>query len=586
MNDLISIIVPAKNASKHLNNLLSSLVAQTYKNFEVIINDDKSTSDDTKNLLKQFDKKIKVKYLQENISMAQGRKSGARHARGKYQLHIDADMSLSPKVLEDCIKEINKRSLLPGNKGYDALVIPEISYGEGYWAKVKAFERSLYIGDETMESARFIKSSVYKKIGGHNEKMVLSEDKDLDLRIRMGGFRVGRCKEVIYHNEGRLDLKKDLQKKFFYGKTAYVFIAENPKHAFRQANLIFRAAYFRNWKKLMANPTLSVGMFLMKTLETLAAFWGLITAIQVIFTEKTLESLKDYKPMKESRVEKGLISVIIPALNAGKHFRTLFPSFEKQTYKNFEVIVNNDRKTTDNTRELIKEFSKGINIKCLQKEPGVILGRRSASRFSKGEYILHLDADMRLDPKVLEGCINQIKDYDALVIPEISYGDGFWAKVKIFERSMYIGDDTIEAARFFKTSVYKSVGGHNEKMVLSEDKDLDLRVRKSGFNVGRISEPIYHNEGDFSILYDLKKKFFYGRTASILMLTNPAYALKYGNIVFRPAFFRNWRKLLSHPVLASGVFLMKSLETVAGLLGLISSKIPFLKEGMKVGIWK
>lgn len=579
MSNLISIIVPVKNASIHLGNLLSSLEKQTYKNFEVIVNDDKGTSDRTKYVIRQFSKKLKIKYLKENISMAQGRKSGAAHAVGKFQLHLDADMSLSPKVLEDCIKEIKK--------SYDALVVPEISYGEGYWAKVKVFERSLYMGDETVESARFIKSSVYKKIGGHNEKMVLSEDKDLDLRLRARGFRVGRCKEVIYHDEGRLSLKKDLQKKFFYGKTAHVFIAENPKHAFRQANLIFRAAYFRNWKKLMANPILSLGMFLMKTLETMAAFGGLITAIQVIFTEKTLESLKDYKPMKKGKVEKGLISIIIPALNASQHLKNLLFSLEEQTYKNFEVVVNDDKKTTDNTKEVLEKFHKKIKIKYFRENISMAQGRKSGATHAVGEYLLHLDADMSLSPKVLEECIKAIdKGYEALVIPEISYGEGFWSKVRIFERSMYVGDDTVESSRFFKTSVYKSVGGHSEKMVLSEDKDIDLRVRKAGFNVGRISEPIYHNEGKLSLKKDLQKKFFYGRTASILMLTNPAYSIKYGNIVFRPAFFRNWRKLLSHPVLASGVFFMKSLETIAGLLGMISARTPFLKEDIKVHIWK
>ena len=76
--------------------------------------------------------------------MAQGRKSGAKHAKGDYLLHLDADMSLSPDVLGDCIRTINK--------GSDALVIPEISRGEGFWAKVRSFERSMYIGDETMES--------------------------------------------------------------------------------------------------------------------------------------------------------------------------------------------------------------------------------------------------------------------------------------------------------------------------------------------------------------------------------------------------------------------------------------------------
>ena len=82
----------------------------------------------------------------------------------------------------------------------------------------------------------------------------------------------------------------------------------------------------------------------MKILETLSALCGLITAIQVIFTEKTLENLKDYEPMKENRVEKGLISVIVPALNACKHLEILLVSLEKQTYKNFEVIINDDKK--------------------------------------------------------------------------------------------------------------------------------------------------------------------------------------------------------------------------------------------------
>ena len=526
----------------------------------------------------EIGKKIKIKYIRENVSMAQGRKSGVKHAGGKYLLHLDADMSLSPRVLEFCVKEINK--------GCDALVIPEISYGEGYWAKVKTFERSLYVGDNTRESARFIKSAVYESIGGHNPKMVLSEDKDLDLRIRKAGYKVGRINEPIYHNEGNLSLKKDLQKKFFYGQTAHVFIAENPKHAFNQANLIFRAAYFRNWKKLMANPTLSVGMFFMKILETLAAFMGLINTIQVIFTEKTLESLSNYEPMKSSKFEKGLISIIVPTLNASVHLKNLLLSLEKQTYKLFEVIINDDKKTSDDTKVILRQFYKKIRLRHIHENTSMAHGRKTASVSAKGEYLLHLDADMKLNPRVLEQCIKKSKDHDALIIPEVSYGEGFWARVEIFERSMYVGDDTIESARFFKTSVYKSVGGHNEKMVLSEDKDLDLRVRKAGFNVGRISEPIYHNEGNVNILNDFKKKFFYGRTASILMLANPAYALKYGNIVFRPAFFKNWRKLLSHPVLASGVFLMKSLETIAGLLGMISSKIPFFKEDIKVGIWK
>lgn len=271
MKGLVSVIIPTKNASRHLKSLLTSLQKQTYKNIEVVINDDKVTTDDTEKVVRSF-KGVKVIYLKENKSMAQGRAVGAKRAKGDYLLHIDADMILGPRVVESCVKKSDQ---------YDAIIIPEVSFGEGYWAKVRVFERSLYVGDDTMESARFFSRGAYNSVGGHNKDMVLSEDKDLDLRIREAGFKVGRIKEPIYHNEGKLSIWKDMRKKFFYGKTARVFISQHPEHSLKQGNLIFRAAYFRNWKKIVSHPILSWGMFTMKYCEMLAALCGLISSRKV-----------------------------------------------------------------------------------------------------------------------------------------------------------------------------------------------------------------------------------------------------------------------------------------------------------------
>ena len=106
-------------------------------------------------------------------------------------------------------------------------------------------------------------------------------------------------------------------------------------------------------------------------------------------------------------------------------------------------------------------------------------GRRSASISAKGEYLFHLDADMKLAPRVLRAMFKENRRLTMLSLSlKFPTDRAFWAKVKIFERSMYVGDDTIESARFFKTFVYRSVGGHNEKMVLSEDKGLRFKGKE------------------------------------------------------------------------------------------------------------
>ncbi len=265
---MVSIVIPTKNESRRLHLLLSSLASQSNSGFEVVINDDKKTNDDTPKIVKEFSKKLKISLIYQNFSMAQSRKAGAKAARGQYLLHLDADMTLSANVLEACVAK--------SKRGYDGIIIPEISYGKGFWSQVRVFERSLYVGDDTIESARFFTKKAYWAVGGHNEKMVLSEDKDLDLRVREAGFKIGRIVEPIYHNEGKYDLWRSIEKKFFYGKTAVVFIAAHPGHTFRQGNLLFRPAYFRHWRELVTHPVLAVSMFAMKFLEGLAGLSGLL----------------------------------------------------------------------------------------------------------------------------------------------------------------------------------------------------------------------------------------------------------------------------------------------------------------------
>lgn len=273
----------------------------------------------------------------------------------------------------------------------------------------------------------------------------------------------------------------------------------------------------------------------------------------------------------------GLVSIIVPTKNEAENLQNMFSSLVNQSYPNFEVIINDDANTSDSTPTIISKFSRALRIKYIHDNISLASGRLQGSKIAQGEYMLHIDADMELTINVIKSCIEVIKQgHQAVIIPETGIGDGFWNSVHAFEKSLYIGDDSMESARFFLSSAYWSVGGYNPKMVLSEDKDMDLRLRDAGFTIGRTSDHIFHHEKNFSPIRSIKKKFFYGKTSPVFISAHFGHSLKQANLIFRPAYFRHWRKLIAHPVLSIAMLVLKSLETFSVLLGLISTKIPFI----------
>ena len=90
---MISIIIPIYNAEKFLAKCLDSILAQTYKNFEVICVDDCST-DNSLSILEQYAKQYScIKVISHKKQKKQGaaRNSGLNIAQGKYVTFIDAD---------------------------------------------------------------------------------------------------------------------------------------------------------------------------------------------------------------------------------------------------------------------------------------------------------------------------------------------------------------------------------------------------------------------------------------------------------------------------------------------------------------
>jgi len=262
--ETISVVVTTKNEGKVVGNLLKSIKNQSYKNFEIILVDNNST-DRTTQITGAFGAQVFDKGPERSIQ----RNWGVEKAKGEDILILDADMVLTKDVFRDCLQETKKDKMLGG------LVIPEVSFGVGFWSRFKIFEREFYLGDETVEAPRFFKKSVFNKFGGYDEKITGPEDWDLPLRMRKAGIKIGRIKSVIRHNEGRFSPFKSAKKKFYYASHAEVFMKRHPEQIFTKGNLVFRPVFFKKWKKMAGSPILTIGMFTVKLIEAVAAMLGI-----------------------------------------------------------------------------------------------------------------------------------------------------------------------------------------------------------------------------------------------------------------------------------------------------------------------
>ena len=105
----ISVIIPIYNVEKYLGECLDSVLAQSFKDFEVICVDDGSTDKSTK-ILEEYQKKDnRIKILQQQRGGAgAARNLGLSHAQGKYVQFLDSDDYFEPNLLEEMYTRAEK----------------------------------------------------------------------------------------------------------------------------------------------------------------------------------------------------------------------------------------------------------------------------------------------------------------------------------------------------------------------------------------------------------------------------------------------------------------------------------------------
>ena len=276
LNPLVSVIVTTRNEERNIGNCLKSIQLQTYKPIEVIVVDNNST-DRTQEIARSFTKMV--------VNRGPERSAQRNHgicdlATGHYAMFIDADMILTPTLVEACLKEIQLNGVI-------ALHIDEVVLGRGLLAKVRRFERGFYSGT-VIDGARFFSRTDFCKIGGFDESLPPGpEDWDLDMRIRQvgeirllpndsehffwsmtqfvesRGVKSAQKFKGVYHNEDEQSLVKYLKKKIYYASSMEAYIKKWPRKkeiVRKQLGLKYRAilVFTENgkYKRVLRNPLL------------------------------------------------------------------------------------------------------------------------------------------------------------------------------------------------------------------------------------------------------------------------------------------------------------------------------------------
>ena len=98
---MISVIVPVYNVEKYLERCVKSIVAQTYKDLEILLIDDGSTDKSGKMCddFQQTDSRIKA-FHKQNGGLSDARNYGIEHSAGEFISFVDSDDYIDEKMLE------------------------------------------------------------------------------------------------------------------------------------------------------------------------------------------------------------------------------------------------------------------------------------------------------------------------------------------------------------------------------------------------------------------------------------------------------------------------------------------------------
>ena len=506
-----SVIVPLYNTPiKYFTDMAESVLAQTYKNFELIL---VNASPNNKELSKivatyaQKDKRIRLVRLSKNLGITENTNEGIKASKGDFISFLDHDDIIEPDLLFNYAKGINDypetdllycdEDKLKNNKYQSPFFKPDwdpdLLCSTNYVCHMLTIRKSIIDGMP-------LPSSEFDGAQDHNLTFIVSEK-------ARNIYHVRRC---LYHWR----------------------VHENS------------TASSANAKSYTSNA----GVLALQNHLNRCGINGTAEARAEVPNTYRINYHFENPP---------LISIIIPNKDMTKVLdRCIKSIFEKSTYENYEIIIVENNSVKSETFDYYKQLQ--AEYKNLQV---IVEGTDGEFNFSKtinlgcsvarGDYLLMLNNDVEVISKnwlecLLGPCLR--KDVGA-VGAKLLYPDGTIQHAGVeFHRAGpdHIGRllpaktldyyDFVSLAQDYtavtgacllnKRSAFEQVGGFDETIAVDYiDIDFCLRLRKQGMHIVYVPDAqLYHYESVSRGEHDSKeKKIRYAKENGIMMTRWPEY---------------------------------------------------------------
>jgi len=201
MNTTVSVVMPAYNASQYLHGTIESVLAQTFKNFELLVIDDGSTDTTAEiaHYYSQQDSRVKL-FSQTNQGVSVARNIGIQIAQGEFIALLDSDDQWLPEKLAVHVKHLTSHPELGISFGRVEFMNSE-GNSTGQFSNSQLTNLTpvhLYYENPLITPSNVvIRRAVFEQIGGFDPNLKGTEDAELFLRSICSDWKAEGINRVL-----------------------------------------------------------------------------------------------------------------------------------------------------------------------------------------------------------------------------------------------------------------------------------------------------------------------------------------------------------------------------------------------------